>query len=424
MKKSRIWKVIVILIVAAVALHFAYEAGKDFVRAIYDARTPRPTIYPAATVPDQVCLTWSDNPISTQTVQWRTAAEVLDGAVQFRKADDAAAAPAETSAEPLPLSDPLIVNNPAVTRFSAKMAGLAPGTAYAYRVGSKTTNSWSDWFEFNTAPQTTQAFSFLYFGDVQIGYPTWGKLLDDATQNNPDAAFCLVAGDLVNRGNNRNEWDGFFNAGAAVLGRLPLVPTIGNHECPGGKDPWLYLQTLTLPENGPENIPAERAYSFRYSNALFVVLDSNLSPADQRPWLDQQLSTSNDTWKFVMYHHPAYSSSERRDNDEVRDHWGDLFDKYHVDIAFQGHDHAYLRTPPMKNGQPVASPAEGTIYVLAVAGDKFYEAGDFDYAAVTIEKTPTWQVIDITAGAANTLAYRAFDLEGKLRDEFTIEKTQ
>jgi hypothetical protein len=93
-----------------------------------------------------------------------------------------------------------------------------------------------------------------------------------------------------------------------------------------------------------------------------------------------------------------------------------------VDVAFQGHDHAYLRTPPMNAGKKAASPADGTIYVVACAGDKFYDAGEHDYAAVMFEKTPTWQVIDIEAGAKNKLTYRSFDLEGKLRDEFSIEK--
>jgi len=421
MKRARILKAAVVVIAAALLLPFLYNTAKYCVRAAYDARTPRPTAFPASEKPDQICLTWSSDPATTQSIQWRISPETGQTAVQYHKTSGKDG-DMTVSGSALPLRDPLIENNPEIVRVTSTLDNLEPSTTYAYRVGNGATDVWSGWETFTTAPQTVQSFSFLYFGDVQIGYPTWGKLLEGATRNSPDAAFCLTAGDQVNRGNWRNEWDVFFHAGADFLKARPIVPSIGNHECPGMEKPWLYLDIFALPENGPDDIPKERVYSFHYSNALFVILDSNLSAVKQRPWLEQQLSTSNDTWKFVMYHHPAYSASGHRDNKDVREQWCELFDKYHVDVAFQGHDHAYLRTPPIKGGQEAGSPANGTVYVLADAGDKFYDARKSDHTAVMFEKTSTWQVIDIEMGTANKLSYRSFGLDGKLRDEFTIEK--
>src|SRR5690606_26571695 len=106
--------------------------------------------------------------------------------------------------------------------------------------------------------------------------------------------------------------------------------------------------------------------------ALFIVLDSNLSAGDQVDWLREQLESSDATWKFAICHHPAYSSAPHRNNVGVREAWGSLFDKYHVDMVLQGHDHAYLRTYPMKAGKRVDSAAEGTYYVVSVSGTKFY----------------------------------------------------
>jgi len=421
MKKSRIIKVAVVIVAAAILIAFLYNVSKEEFRAAYDARNPRPTAFPSSDTPDQLCLTWSGDPATTQTIQWRVSEKGGPTTLEYRKSTDNGVSTASTVSS-IDLTDPLITNDPKVLRTTATITGLDPSTTYSYRAGNESTNVWTDWESFTTAPRTAESFSFLYFGDVQIGYPTWGKLLDEATRNSPGAAFCLTAGDQTNRGNWRNEWDGFFHAGAEFLKGRRIMPAIGNHECPHGQDPWLYLAMFALPENGPDAIPKEWAYSFRYGNALFVILDSYLSPKLQWPWLERQLSTSNDTWKFVMYHHPAYSASGHRDNEEVREQWGELFDKYHVDVAFQGHDHAYLRTPPIKAGQKTASPADGTIYVIADAGDKFYDARESDYAAVLFEKTSTWQVIDIEAGNKNKLSYRSFDLAGKLRDEFTIEK--
>jgi hypothetical protein len=105
----------------------------------------------------------------------------------------------------------------------------------------------------------------------------------------------------------------------------------------------------------------------------------------------------------------------------VRQLWGALFDKYRVDLALQGHDHAYLRTYPMFDGKRVGSPAEGTIYIVSVSGTKFYDQGDFDYTEFGMTNVPTYQVLDIEIGE-DTLKYKAYDIEGKVRDEFVIEK--
>ena len=42
-----------------------------------------------------------------------------------------------------------------------------------------------------------------------------------------------------------------------------------------------------------------------------------------------------------------------------RDAWVPVFDRHHVDLVLQGHDHAYLRTYPMRGGRRVGSPARG-----------------------------------------------------------------
>jgi 3',5'-cyclic AMP phosphodiesterase CpdA len=229
-----------------------------------------------------------------------------------------------------------------------------------------------------------------------------------------------MAGDLVNRGADRDDWDSLFHNAARIYDRRTLVPVIGNHECQGG-GPRLYLKFFDLPRNGPAGIEPERAYAFEYSNAKFIILDSNLDPATQTEWLEQQLAKTRATWKFVSYHHPVYSSAPRRDNTELRQRWGTLFDRYHVDLALQGHDHAYLRTYPMKNGKRVASPKEGTIYIVSVSGTKMYDQDQRDYTEFGMTNVATYQVLDIQVDG-NRLIYRAYDIKGKLRDEFVIEK--
>lgn len=390
----------------------------DVVEKARHARTPRATQHPASTAPDQICLTWSGDPRTTQTVQWRTSPAIADGAVEFHEKAVGDTATGEVAALQLTLEDPLVVNDPVNHRFTAALTGLKPGHTYTYRTGSKEADSWSPWAEFTTAPETVTPFSFIYLGDPQIGFDFWGQLMETAFTHRHDAAFYIVAGDLVNKGNNRDNWDLFFDAGSNVFAQRPIIPTIGNHEM----EPFMYLDMFTLPEDGPPEVPPERAYSFAYSNALFVVLDSNLSARAQRAWLEEQLANSTATWKFAVYHHPAYSSADNRDNSDVRKYWCDLFDTYHVDIAFQGHDHAYLRTHPMRDGKAVPSPAEGTYYIVSVSGTKYYEQEDWDYTERGFANTSTYQVIYIETGNGNRLTYRAYDIAGNVLDEFVIDK--
>jgi acid phosphatase len=60
----------------------------------------------------------------------------------------------------------------------------------------------------------------------------------------------------------------------------------------------------------------------------------------QLQWLEQALAASTAQWKFVMGHHPAYSSGLAHGNQpEIIEHFMPLFDKYKVDAYFAGHDH-------------------------------------------------------------------------------------
>jgi acid phosphatase type 7 len=370
-------------------------------------------------------LTWSEDPRTSQTVQWRTSTNVLHGCVRYQQkpanSSTQAASPLRATAITVTLDTLTLLNDPVIHRHTAVLRGLSPGTTYTYSVGDGSDAGWNEPAEFTTAsPTNAQSFTFMYMGDAQTGLDKWGALAHTAYQAHPEAAFWLMAGDLVNRGAERDDWDSLFHNAQGVWDRRPVMPTIGNHECQSGK-PKLYLKEFALPENGPKGVEPERAYSFEYGNALFVVLDGNLPPITQTAWLEQKLSESHARWKFALYHQPAYSSGGNRDNVELRGAWTPLFDKYHVDMALQGHDHAYLRTYPMRGGQRVASPREGTVYVISVSGTKAYPQPKHPYTEVGMTKVATFQVLSIQTNP-DRLTYRAYDADTKIRDELIIEK--
>ncbi|BBM83023.1 purple acid phosphatase family protein [Candidatus Uabimicrobium amorphum] len=378
------------------------------------------THFPSTEKPDQIVLTWSDDPKTTQTIQWRTNTKVSKGVVAYWKKDTEKIihTPAKTNT----LTTKYIVNDPVCLRHTATLKNLQPDTTYMYKVGNGNESNWSGVAQFTTAPSKVKPFSFVYMGDAQNGLDFWGKLLKKAFEERPDADFYIMAGDLINRGDERWDWDHFFFNCKNIYDRKTLVPAIGNHEDYGNSGPWLYLQLFTLFENGPQTIEKERAYSFTYSNTLFIVLDTNVDPETQVAWLEEQLKTSNATWKIVVYHHPAYSSAIGRDNKKIRNLWTPLFDKYHVDMALQGHDHSYLRTYPMFAEKRVKTAKDGTYYVVSVSGVKMYrQSPELYYREVGFMDTSTYQVLDIEVDE-HRLLYRARDINGKLLDEIEIRK--
>ena len=394
-----------------------------------DAPEARVTEYPAGPNPDEVLLTWADDPSTSISIQWRTNTAVTAGSVAYmpRAAFHtfSPAQPTIVQASCERLEDQGLTNDPVVNWHTVQLHDLKPDTDYVYAVADGTPKGWGEVHSFHTAPARAEPFCFVYFGDAQNGFSRWGALQQAAARARPDAAFFLMAGDLVNRGNDRDNWDDLLIHGSGVYCQKPVVPCVGNHECIGN-GPEMYRRIFDLPLNGPPGVESERAYTLSYGNALFVVLDSNLAPETEAPWLERQLAELKAVWKFVMFHHPLYSSRGDRDNKEVRETWGPIFDKHHVDVVFQGHDHAYLRTYPMKGNRPVASPAEGTIYLISVSGTKMYVQDPHDYTEVGFTNTATFSTIDILPatemGAKDRLSYVAYDLDGKIRDQFAIEK--
>jgi hypothetical protein len=407
------------------------QAGRLLIQTLHgrrdDARLSnkvRWTRHPAKRRPDHVVLTWSGDPSTTQTIQWRTSRRTPRGALLFMEADQQHRPRRDwhrVEAVTQTLVSLSTANDPEIHRHTVELAGLRPGTRYVYRVGTGTSWRWSEAREFVTGPGEPASFSFIYMGDAQNGLDTWGRLVRGSFEARPDVAFYLMAGDLVDRGNERDDWDDFFANAETVFDRRPLVPVIGNHECQGGH-PRLYLEQFTLPRNGPEELEAERAYSFHYGNALFVILDSNAPVEQQTEWLDRTLGASKARWKIVTYHHPVFSSAPNRDNTRLRELWTPIFDRHGVDLALQGHDHAYLRTHPIRHGQRRDDLADGTTYIVSVSGTKMYPQASRPETVVGFTDVATWQVLDLSI-QGDRLTYRSYDYDGGQRDTFVIDKT-
>lgn len=379
----------------------------------------RKTPFPSSASPDQIVLTWSEDPQTTQAIQWRTNTSVKRGAVRFRPQGVKKQAHVEVRAECRLIEDRLLMNDRTMHRFTAVLRGLKPSTEYAYTVGSPDSDAWSEEATFKTAPGGRAPFSFVYFGDTHRR-PVWGRLLHAAYERHPETAFYLIGGDVVSTGLFRDDWDKLLAYSSGVFNRKPIAFSLGNHDDQDGLGAWMPLALFALPENGPKGVEPERTYSFRYGDALFLVLDVGTPYNVQAKWMADQLNKTDATWRFAVYHFPMYCFKEDDEYGAIRRSWEQVFAKHHLDIMLHGHVHHYLRTRPMRNGHPVASPADGTIYLIGSGVPGHQRPRKLPaFAEKYLSGGPWYQRFDMNG---NRLVYRAYDMDGSVCDELTIEK--
>ena len=382
------------------------------------------TRVPSSPSPDQVVVSFGADPRRMLAWTWRTDTSTRESAVRIERVGGSGRV--LLSGDTIPISSDGLLNDPVILRHRVHAEGLEPDTVYRYSVGDGSPGGWSPWYTARTAPDIERDYAFMAMGDPQCGLEEWGKLLFEARRRRPDAGFLLIAGDLVDRGNERSNWDHFFLRAAGVFEGLPLMPCVGNHEYLD-KGPEIFGSTFTLPRNGPEGERFRLVYSFEYSDSFVAVLDSNPAVYSaemarrQAEWLDARLAQTKATWKFVIFHHPVYASHTSREQPQLGKAWIPVFDKHHVDMVLQGHDHAYLRTYPMQGGKAVTEPGQGTVYVVSVSGQKFVPLAERGYTARGFADVATYQTIDISP-RKGTLLYRAFDVEGHELDRLELTK--
>ena len=307
-----------------------------------------------------------------------------------------------------------------------RITGLTENTEYVAQVGSN--GYWSAPFRFITGKSNSEApFSFMYLGDVQKGFAQWGKMIGNAYAAYPDMRIGIIGGDLVDDGHANNEWQAFMAYASPVFSRIAMAPIPGNHD-----DTDLFYGYLAdvFPHNSDIGATKNKGYySFDYGNAHFTMLNSNLlsipgagSHAELMAWLQADLQkAAAQEWRFAVMHYPPYPimAADNYSDSNLRDYWIPVFEQYGVDIVFAGHQHAYARTKPIKNGNIMSDPSEGIVYITGNSGSKHYEAEDYDYIETSASFVSTYQIIEIDN---NKLSFKSFDQSGSLVDSFVYTK--
>jgi acid phosphatase type 7 len=321
--------------------------------------------------PRVVYLSWLQDPDTTMAVQWITEGdqdphddlfyqEVMDPNEHNRGWQ------IETGKHyPLPGEGRYLLHR-------VELIHLKPHAAYWFKIGIN-----GKQYKFRTMPAVLDApIRFVVGGDMYQG--DIRNVIDTnrmAAKYNPD--FALAGGDLAYAVTNTNfkaegvaRWITWLEAWKQSMitndGRMiPLLAAIGNHDVEGrfgqtpAQAPIFYLLFRGAGQAGYEVV------DFGSYLSLFI-LDTGhtTSIPSQALWLANELGRREAvTHKMAMYHVPAYPS--RRDfhnsySAAIRKYWVPLFEKFHLDVAFEHHDHDYKRTHPLLKGHVDAM---GVIYM-------------------------------------------------------------
>jgi acid phosphatase type 7 len=363
--------------------------------------------------PDEIVLSWTGNPATTQTISWHGETR-YDGL-------------AECNSRRFQATVTEVVKG-TYYRYSAQITGLVSGQTYEYRIGDGTT--WSKVHKFST--EKNGAFTFMYMGDIQYeimnrDYKKWGKFIDTAYKNHPNTVFLLQGGDLVVNNGDLKEYEAVMKFGQPMFSSVSVMTTPGNHETVATPD--RYKKIFVLPQNGPTGVK-EEVYSFDYSNCHVVSMNSNLFSPERingmgskkwktmmnqvDDWLVKDLSSNAGKWKVVFMHQPPYPISENLNlYAKIRKAWVPIFEKYGVDLVFVGHQHIYMRTKPIN----------GVTYIMARSGEKYsryYKLGDPipNYVAA-LKEVKTYELVTVKE---KSLSVEAFDGAGNIIDRWSKSK--
>ncbi len=371
-------------------------------------------IYGASPAPQWVRYQWpSSDPSTSAAFLWSTDTDTLASAVVIGPADTFPQGATRHEGYSFLFGSGEIGAGDSRVHEVRLCQRLEPGTVYRYQVGGE--GGWSETFTITTPgpPGSFDTFTVGIVGDSRGGYETWGQLLAAMDAYEPD--FLMFSGDMVDLGGSQDEWEAWLEASGDVLARRPLIAAHGNHEFLAQN----YFAQFAFPGN-------EEWFSVQYGDLLLVTLNDTVRESTQLSdtqalFLDETLTAADpEGWKMVMHHQSAYATCSTHGSDaDTRAFWTPLYEEHGVDAVIAGHNHAYERSVPIRDGQEVGD-GEGPVYfVTGGAGAPLYDSSDPQWFGAVFE--PVNHYI-IARFSPDSIAFEARDLSGNVIDTYTIPR--
>ncbi len=368
------------------------------------------------------------DPAVSRCIMWQSDSPMTSPIVEITLNGDTKQIPAQDST----FTDDGLEN----IQYTAQIGELKPNTDYEFKIvaGDKSTD------KFTLKTYDENKFKGIIFPDSQSAdYNVWGGVAKAAFEKNPDAQFFINMGDIVDNGEDTEQWQAWMTQVEEPLTKIPFVPIMGNHECYTrdwkARYPISYLNYFAVPENGNKYFD-RRYYSFDFGAAHFMILDSQWQELDafapgvidaQINWLRQELLETKKAWKIVCVHRDVlqYKINGRDDwregISEVGVNFMPEFDYFNVDVVFTAHLHTYRNRGHIRNFKDDPT---GPLYILTgISGDVRYPGlwvnHTLDKVVAPQPETDNFLTIE---GDEKTLLIKCFLPDGKQIDEVKLVK--
>ena len=307
------------------------------------------------------------------------------------------------------------VEEAARQKHHVHLGGLEASTRYFYEVYNDDRRVQQE-ESFRTARRHDETrFSFLVLGDSGVDTETqWdiGRRMRE-NMNAREIDFVVHVGD-VHQGVGDYYDNIYFKPYREIIKNVNVFTSLGNHDVitDNGAP---YLDDFYLPHNNAEQ--TERYYSFRWGNAYFICLDTNIDYSPGSPQyaffqeaLDDTLRTSA-TWTIVYAHHPPWTEywTDYYGDEGVQNHLVPLFESDGVDFVMNGHTHSYERGEKNHVHYLVSGGGGGALDDFFVDYDHItFSDGVHHFTRVDVDGDQLWVT--------------AVDAEGRTVDRFLINK--
>lgn len=222
--------------------------------------------------------------------------------------------------------------------------------------------------------------------------------------------FWLHVGDVIYpRGEMKHYATGFFRPFDAVLRHSTCYPVLGNHDVMVG-DGAAFLENFCY--------AGEETRCFTFRDGPLRVIGIDMTEPQIRPatpdhpsirFLRENLERASEPWIIVVNHFPVSSVYRPEPRPDLVAHYVPLLEEHGVDLVFAGHDHNYQRF-------------SGTVpqIVSGGGGKSLYEIRHRPAGLVVAEEAYHYCSVVVDGPR---LELRAIALDGRVLDEFTIDKS-
>lgn len=245
-----------------------------------------------------------------------------------------------------------------VNSHKVHVESLEKGKAYSYKIGSASGYVYGAFIVEKDQPETITAINMSDaqtkdLSKLNVWRNTFTKAVEKAGTG---LDFAIHNGDQFDQNNSSgNDKEPFrlFRYSKAIdviqdyKFDIAYMSSSGNHE---PSSPYSHYLMSDINYAGYDYKGAY--YSYDYSFAHFVVLNTNTINDEQINWLTNDLEAAKDAkWKIVAMHISPYSTgdhSNKSENQTIVEKLTPIFSVKHVDLVFQAHDHTYNKTLPYR----------------------------------------------------------------------------